>query len=412
MSRPVKGCKDLFEPDILKFNYIIDTFRQKANIYSCSEIKTPILEHSEVFSRSLGEFSDVVNKEMYSFIDQGDKHLTLRPEFTAAVMRAVFSNGLQNQLPLRLFSYGPLFRRENPQSGRQRQFHQINVEFLGFNRPYSDAEAIKLASDILEALAIKSYTLEINSLGCDISRQNYQKILFEYFNDQKQHLSEISKTRLEKNPLRILDSKDENDKELIVNAPKIHEHYTAEAKEYFEEVLANLDDLKIKYVVNPSIVRGLDYYSHTAFEFVSNDLGAQSTIIAGGRYDGLSKIMGNTLIPAVGFAGGIERLMLLTNKTHIKARPTIVIALSKDEETVALQTVDVLRVHDMVCLMGAGKKVGDIIQKAVNKHNAQYVVIIGGEEVAKKVYTLKNLDTSEQKIFGLDDIIRTIQNNE
>jgi histidyl-tRNA synthetase len=405
----VKGCKDLFAADILKFNRIVEIVRQKALLYACSEISTPILEHTEIFSRSLGEFSDVVSKEMYSFVDQGNDNLTLRPEFTAAIMRAVFSNGLQNHLPMRLFSYGPLFRRERPQAGRQRQFHQVNIEFLGAKEPYSDAEVIKLGVDILNALEIKNYTLEINSLGCETSRKNYQQVLLEYLNDFRADLSEISKVRLEKNPLRILDSKDENDQKLILNAPKINQYYTEESAQYFAQVLEYLADFNVDYVVNPNIVRGLDYYSHTAFEFVSKDLGAQSTIIAGGRYDGLSAMMGGVTIPAIGFGGGIERMMLLSNQSTQVSRPIVVVPISQAERKVAYQTVDKLRQTDTQCIVDYGKKIGDVLQRAINKYNAKYVIIIGGQEVAQEVYTLRDLDNSVQHVLKLDELLNFIR---
>jgi histidyl-tRNA synthetase len=407
--RPVKGCKDLFGQDILQFRYIIEKFKAISQLYSCQEIYTPIMEHTEIFARSLGEFSDVVTKEMYSFIDQGEDRLTLRPEFTAAITRAIFSNGLQNQLPLRLFSYGPLFRRERPQAGRQRQFHQINVEFLGFSEAYIDAEVIRFAADILDALEITNYSLEINSLGCTTSRANYSKVLFEYFSDNKSSLSEISQIRLEKNPMRILDSKDQGDQVLVAAAPKIEQYYTLEAAQYFAGVLESLADLKVSYKINPNIVRGLDYYSHTAFEFISNDLSAQSAIIAGGRYDGLSSMMGNTSIPSIGFAGGIERLMILSKQTPQTTRPVVIVPMSKDEQVFAMKTAHLLRQQNINCLVESSKKLGDAINKAVSKHGARYVIILGSNEVKNDQYALKDLDNSSQEIVSLPQMLKILE---
>ncbi len=395
--RPVKGCRDLLDQDILSFRYIVDVFTRLAKLYGCSEIYTPILEHTEIFTKSLGQSSDVVTKEMYSFIDQGQDNLTLRPEFTAAIMRAVLSGGLEHRLPLRLFSYGPLFRRERPQAGRQRQFHQVNVEFLGADKPAADAELIKLGADLLQALNIADYTLQINSLGCSQSRVNYRQVLHEYFSDHIATLSEISKIRLQKNPLRILDSKEDSDQAIIADAPKIFNYYTQEAKHYFQEVQQNLNHLGIAFSVNCNIVRGLDYYNHTAFEFISSNLGGQSAIIAGGRYDGLAQMMGGkSMIPAVGFAGGIERLMILSTQEISTHKPVVVIPVTQNQHVFALRGLALLRENGIAALLESGKKIGDVIQKAINKHQAQYVVILGEQEELNQTYMVKDLANSQQ----------------
>jgi len=408
--RSVKGCKDVLLDDALRLSQIVDTAKRQAMLRGCTEIFTPIMEHTEVFSRSLGDFSDIVHKEMYSFIDKGKHSLTLRPEFTAGIMRAVFTNSLQHKLPLKLFSWGPVFRRENPQAGRQRQFHQINVEFIGFKDYTSDVEIISLANNILQDLGISNYRLEINSLGCNESRKNYQKALLDYFNDHKNLLSEISKIRLDTNPLRILDSKEECDISLVKNAPNLQDYYTNQAKEYFDQVLDALKALKINHVVNSRIVRGLDYYSHTVFEFISSDLGAQSTLMAGGRYDGLAELMGGSSTPAIGFAGGIERLMMVYNQKINKTKPVIILPITDKEKHFALKTADILRQNHIVCSIETGGKMKDVMQKAVNKYEPKYAIIIGEDEAAKNMYTLKNLDEFSQGLVNLDQMLEVLKN--
>lgn len=408
--RSVKGCKDVLFDSALKIGHIVDTAKKQAFLRGCSEIFTPIMEYTEVFSRGLGDFSDIVHKEMYSFIDKGKHSLTLRPEFTAGIMRAVLTNGLQHSLPLKLFAWGPVFRRENPQAGRQRQFHQINVEFIGFKDYTSDVEIITLANEILQSLDITNYRLEINSLGCNQSRKNYQKALSDYFNDHKNLLSEISQIRLDTNPLRILDSKEESDISLVKNAPNLQDYYTNQAKEYFNQVLNALKTLKINHVVNPRIVRGLDYYSHTVFEFISSDLGAQSTLMAGGRYDGLAELMGGSPTPAIGFAGGIERLMMVYNQQIDKIKPVIIIPITDKEKQFALQTADIFRQNNIACSVETGNKMKDIMQKAVNKYESKYAIIIGEDEAAKNMYTLKNLDEFSQSLVNLNQMLEILKN--
>jgi len=408
--RSIKGCKDVLFDDALKLSHIVDAAKKQAILRGCTEISTPIMEHTEVFSRSLGDFSDIVHKEMYSFIDKGKHSLTLRPEFTAGIMRAVFTNSLQHKLPLKLFSWGPVFRRENPQAGRQRQFHQINVEFIGFKDYTSDVEIIALANEILQSLGITNYRLEINSLGCNESRKQYQKALLEYFNDHKNQLSEISKIRLDTNPLRILDSKEERDISLVKNTPNLQDYYTNQAKEYFDQVLDALKALKVNHVVNSRIVRGLDYYSHTVFEFISSDLGAQSTLMAGGRYDGLAELMGASPTPAIGFAGGIERLMMVCKGQISKIKPIIILPITDKEKHFALKTADILRQNNIACSIETGGKMKDVMQKAVNKYEPKYAIIIGEDEEAKNMYTLKNLDEFSQILVNLDQMIAVLKN--
>jgi histidyl-tRNA synthetase len=322
--QPVRGTKDLFGEEIKTFNSIIDLAKQKAASYGFAELQTPIFEFSELFERNLGEASDIVSKEVYKFLDRGENFLTLRPEFTASVVRAFISNGeLQQVLPQKFFSYGPIFRYDRPQKGRQRQFHQINFEVLGEDNFYSDVEIILLASSILKDLGVLDQTnLQINSLGCYETKIKYEAALKKYFTKFSSDLSGDSKIRLEKNPLRILDSKELSDIKLFSEAPLIQDFFSDLAKKRFDEILNLLEQFNVKCEVNQRLVRGLDYYTSTVFEFVMPVEGAQNTVLAGGRYDNLiAKISGKS-VPAIGFAAGIERLMLLTklisnSKQHI-----------------------------------------------------------------------------------------------
>jgi len=381
--KPVRGTKDLFGNDEYYLHKeIIDVAEYCASRYNFEGISTPIFESTDVFKRTLGETSDVVNKEMYSFDSKGGESLTLRPEFTAGVVRAFISNGMQQKLPLKLFSAGPLFRYERPQKGRQRQFHQINFEWLGAVGSECEVQLISLAELILNDLGIEKYTLELNSLGDDESRDNYRNALVEYLQEFKEDLSEDSKKRLDVNPLRILDSKDKNDKKIVENAPKTIDYLSEYSQKFFEQVKSGMDNLGIAYVVNPKIVRGLDYYNDTVFEFISNDeeSGSQSTILAGGRYDRLVRQMsgqsGGDDVPAVGFAAGIERLAILSD-IQIDDREIIaVIPESENEKNDAVKIATYLRNEsgEFVELFLSGnfnKKM-----KKANANNADVIIVL------------------------------------
>lgn len=406
MSRlqPVRGMKDLLPDDFLVQEYIISTAREIAGRYGYKPMRTPIVEHTGVFARTLGESSEVVSKEMYSFPDRGGDSLTLRPEFTAGIMRSFISNGLQQNLPLKFFSHGEVFRYDRPQAGRHRQFHQINCEFLGADGAYSDAEILRLATDLFEALELeKDVTLELNSLGCTESRKNYGAALFDYFNSYKDALSEDSIARLSKNPMRILDSKDEGDRKLVANAPLIADYYDDEAKRYFDDLLHLLEVMKVKYTISPRLVRGLDYYCHTAFEFTTTKLGAQSTVLAGGRYDGLCKIMGGSDVPAIGFAGGVERLALMREYKTQASRPYVIIPIGEENFEHAIMVASTLRKRGKAVLLEHKGKIGKRMQNA-DRARAQYVVFIGSEEVENKAYKVKDMDSGEEKVVGLSDL--------
>jgi histidyl-tRNA synthetase len=414
MSSPklqsVRGTQDILPEDYAKFRHVVDTARSVGGLYGFKEMATPIFEFTEVFKRTLGETSDVVNKEMYTFEDKGGESITLRPEFTAGIARAFISNGLQQNLPLKLFSWGPLFRYERPQKGRYRQFHQINFEWLGNADSNADAETILLAAHILQELGILSKTkLNINTLGDAESRANYRKVLVEYLSKHKADLSEDSQNRLEKNPLRILDSKDEGDKAIVKNAPVMGEHLSAAAKTFFENVLKALKSspgLSERIVVNPKLVRGLDYYSHTVFEFIADEgeLGAQNTVLAGGRYDGLIKQMGGPETPAIGFAAGIERLMLMAKTEAVAEKPVAVIGLGDEEESYAVAVASKLRGTGVYAEVIYGGNMGKRFAKA-DKLGASHAVIIGPDELAKGEVQVKNLATSQQETVAKDQLI-------
>ncbi len=401
---PLRGMKDLLPKEYRVAKYIEDVALKTSQLYGFEGFSTPILESASVFDRTLGDTSDVVSKEMYCFPDKKGRLIALRPEFTASVMRAVISNGLKHKLPLKLFSSGPLFRYDRPQEGRQRQFHQINIEHIGAKGPFSDAEIIKLAVHILSALGLKDdVDLELTSLGCAESRADYQKVLIEYFKKYEPDLSADSRARLHQNPLRILDSKDEKDKEIVKNAPVITGYYTKEAAEYFKQVISYLDMFGVKYVLNPKLARGLDYYSHTTFEFTTKKLGAQSTVLAGGRYDGLSALMGEDVIPSIGFAAGIERLALLGAYNVERERPNYIFPMGQDAIAASIKLADDLRQNNIQVLVESDGKVAKRIQQAVSA-KAKYAIFIGGDEIASGMYKLKNLDTGEEKSFSPSQI--------
>ncbi len=402
--QPVRGTKDLFAEDYAKHEYIIKTAKAIADIYGYQGISTPIFEFSNIFKRSLGESSDVVGKEMYSFTDKGEEEITLRPEFTASICRAYISNGFKQLLPLKLFTHGPLFRYERPQKGRQRQFHQLNYEFLSAASPQIDAEIIAMAANLLDKLGVlKNTTLELNSLGCAKTRSNYQSTLVEYLKDFESSLSEDSKVRLYKNPLRILDSKDETDKKIVSNAPQINDHFTNEAADFFAKLQEYLKLLDIKFKLNPKLVRGLDYYNHTAFEFTTEDLGAQGTVLGGGRYNGLIKLLGGDDTEGIGFAAGIERLAMLCNLPEQTLRSCAIITLDDMQADLALKIANDLRKNNIAIQLDYATKFDKSLKNAV-KNNCKFAIFIGEEELKTSSVKLKNLDTRIEKSIKIEDL--------
>lgn len=403
--QPVRGTKDILIEEHRLFSHVVNAARRVAGLYGFDEVATPIFEFTDVFKRTLGDESDVVSKEMYTFDDRGGESLTLRPEFTAGIARAFVSGGLGNQLPLKLFSSGPVFRYERPQKGRQRQFHQVNFEMLGAAEPVADIEAIALGAQLLETLGVADrIALQINSLGDTQSRDNYRAALVEYLSDYKSELSEDSKVRLEKNPMRILDSKDEGDRKIIAGAPVISGYYTDEATDFFAQVTEGLDMLGIKYTRNNHLVRGLDYYCHTAFEFTTEALGAQNAVLAGGRYDGLIGTMGGPQTPAVGFAGGIERLMALIDRQVVRSRPVALIPIGERAEKEALVLAHTLRGEGFYVELAYSGNVKKRMKKA-NNTNAIAAVIFGDEELDNGVVKVKAFDNGDEAAVTPDQLL-------
>jgi histidyl-tRNA synthetase len=405
---PLRGTKDLLPDDYKVHDYIIKKSREIGELYGYKPMSTPILEYTKVFNRSMGESSDVISKEIYSFLDKSNESIALRPEFTAGIIRAVISNNLQ-QRPLKFFSTGPVFRYDRPQAGRQRQFHQLNYEYIGAKGAYSDAETLKLAIDILVSLKIEQDTiLELNSLGCLSSRVNYQQKLVGYLSDYKNELSEESQKRLTKNPLRILDSKDERDQKIIKGAPLISECYSDESKSYFDDLLKYLDILNVKYTLSPRLVRGLDYYCHTAFEFTTHKLSAQSTVLAGGRYDGLSKIMGGDDVPAIGFAAGIERLALMIEYSIANKTPVFIVPIGENNIEYSFNIAGKLRSYNIAVIMDTHGKIEKRIQRAVAE-DAKFIIFIGHQEEESNNLKLKDLDKKEEYLMTFEQIVNLLK---
>jgi len=393
---PVRGTHDLLPEARRRHRHVEDTGREVAARYGFAEIATPIFEFTEVFARTLGDTSDVVTKEMYTFEDKGGERITLRPENTASVVRAFLSNGLQQQLPLKYFYNGPMFRYERPQKGRQRQFHQIGVELIGVAQPQADIEVIATGADILEALGIAGdVELEINSLGDTASRDAYRAKLVAYFEGHLSALSEESRERLTRNPLRILDSKDEGDKALVAEAPIMTDSLNDESRAFFDTVLAGLETAGVSYKLNPRLVRGLDYYCHTAFEITTTTLGAQGAVIAGGRYDGLVQQMGGPPTPGVGWAAGIERLAMMAGDPTGAPRPIAVIPVGGEAQTPALALAQRLRRQGFSIDLGYSGNMGKRMKRA-NKIAARAAVILGEDELARAVATLRDMDSGDQ----------------
>ncbi len=409
--QPVRGTHDVLPEEHRKFRYVVDMARETTERFGFAQMDTPIFEMSEVFHRTLGDTSDVVAKETYTFVDRGGESLTLRPEFTASIVRAFLSNGLKDTLPIKWFYAGPAFRYERPQKGRFRQFHQIGAEALGIASPIADIELIDCAHRLLKRLGLNDVILELNTLGDDASRTRYREALVTYFNTHKEHLSDDSKLRLEKNPLRILDSKDENDRKRIADAPKLNEFLSDEARQFYATVKRGLDELGIAYRENERLVRGLDYYSHTVFEFVSNALGAQNTVLAGGRYDKLVSMMGGEETPGIGWAAGIERLMAIVDFTSLvdfKRAPRPICITPLEEEFTYLPEL----VRHANLLRNAGHVVEFLYKgnlgkrmKRADKMKAQAVILLGGDEMKRGAATVKYLDSGERQEVKLSDLV-------
>jgi histidyl-tRNA synthetase len=373
------------------------------------EIATPIFEFTEVFKRTLGETSDVVSKEMYTFTDRGGEEITLRPEYTAGIVRALISGGLSQNLPLKFYATGPMFRYERPQKGRQRQFHQLDVEILGVPEPQADIEVIALAADLLDRLGLGGKTvLEINTLGDGDSRRAYRAALVDYFTAHYDALSADSQARLERNPLRILDSKDKGDRELVAGAPLFSDYLNTASRDFFAAVCDGLEALGIAFERNQRLVRGLDYYSHTAFEFTTDLLGAQSAVIAGGRYDGLVEQMGGPPTAGIGWASGIERLAMIIGDPPGPIRPLAMVPIGEAAQRPALVLTHELRRKGFTVDMGFRGNPGKRLKRA-NRLDACAALLLGEDELARGQITLRDLDSGEQSAVDLDQVAARVE---
>lgn len=405
-----KGTKDVLPSQSFKWQFVESCARETAKVYNLKEIRTPTFEMTELFSRGVGETTDVVNKEMYTFLDKGGRSITLKPEGTAGAARLFIENGLASTpMPVKTFYLTPAFRYERPQSGRLREFHQFGIEVFGSSEPETDAEVIFAASSFLDKLGIEKVKLQLNSIGCKNCRSEYNKELKKYYLPHLDKVCDTCKTRYEKNPLRLLDCKEEGCSLLAKNAPKIIDYLCPDCKAHFERVKSLLETQGVKFSVNPYIVRGLDYYSRTVFEFVSDSIGSQGTVCGGGRYDGLIEELGGTPTPAIGFAAGLERLILLMENTEVnfpdESRPTVYLAGMDDESRAkAFEIAVSLRAKGVSAECDLMKRSVKAQFKYADKIGAKYVGVIGGDELQKQAINLKEMSTGDTKAVSFDEI--------
>ena len=412
----VRGMKDMFGDEARAFDHVVETATQVLRRYGFQSIRLPVVEKTELFVRSIGEVTDIVEKEMYVFEDRNGDMLALRPEGTAGCVRAVVEHNLTRGQIQKLFYVGPMFRRERPQKGRYRQFHQLGVEVFGVETPEVDAELIALTARLWEALGLDGLTLEINTLGNLHARARYREVLVDYFRANYDALDEDSRRRLETNPLRILDSKNPDMQALIEEAPKLIDHLEEADRIHFEQVCAYLDDLGVAYEVNPTLVRGLDYYNRTVFEWITTDLGAQGTVCAGGRYDGLVEQIGGRPTPAVGFAMGIERLMALILDRGLlpynSQADVYLVAVGETARRPAMMLAERLRdaLPTLKVQLNAGGGSFKSQFKRADRSGAAYALVLGEEEVAARQVGIKPLrGQGEQETVGWDELADHLQ---
>ncbi|WP_265569475.1 histidine--tRNA ligase [Sphingomicrobium nitratireducens] len=400
--RSIKGTQSLYGEEADRFHAVVEAFDRVRRLYGFKRIEVPVIEQTAVFARTMGETTDVVSKEMWSFESRSEGSVTLRPEFTAGIARAYLSEGWQMHAPMKVAVHGPAFRYERPQKGRYRQFHQLDAEIIGSPDPLADVELLAFGAQLLDELGIGGVTLKLNTLGDPESREQWRAALVDYFSSHRAELSEDSRERLEKNPLRILDSKDPRDKAFVADAPKMQ--LSGEAEDFFGRVRAGLDASGIAYELDPHLVRGLDYYRHTAFEFVTDRLGAQGTVLAGGRYDGLIEALGGSHTPAVGWAAGIERLGMLIDTPVPDAIDAAIIPMG--EAAMAMATgiaADLRRAHFATEILGSGKMKKRMAR--ADEAGALAAIIIGDEEVEKGEVQFKALGSGEQRALGPRELV-------
>jgi histidyl-tRNA synthetase len=400
--QPVRGTQSLLGDDADRLHVVVAAFDRVRRLYGFKRVEVPTIEQTSVFARTIGETTDVVSKEMYSFQDRGGESITLRPEFTAGICRAYLSEGWQQYAPLKVATNGSAFRYERPQKGRFREFHQLDAEIIGAGEPQADVELLAFGQQLLAELGITDgVTLELNTLGDPETRAAWRTSLIDYFEGHKTKLSEDSRARLERNPLRILDSKDPSDRAICADAPSIDECLTAAAADFFAAVTAGLDSAGVPWKRNPRLVRGLDYYRHTAFEFVTERLGAQGTVIAGGRYDGLIEALGGPHTPAVGWAAGIERLGMMISAPERERPSVVIVPLGARAEAAAQGILAGLRREGAAADMAYRGNMKKRLSRA-NDAGAAYALIIGDDELDRGEAQLKDLSTGEQRSVSLD----------
>lgn len=406
--QPARGTSDLLPAAMAAHRLVIDTAQDAAGRYGFQQMATPIFEFTEVFARPLGDSSDVVTKETYNFTDRGGESFTLRPENTAGVVRAMISNGLTQSLPLKYFYAGPMFRYERPQKGRMRQFHQIGIEYLGPTEALADAEIIACGARVLADLGVlDKCTLHLNSLGDSESRTAYRAALVAFFTQHEAALSPDSQARLQTNPLRILDSKDANDRALLVDAPRLQDHLNETSRAHFTGVTAALDRAGINWQFDPLLVRGLDYYCHTAFEFITDALGAQGTVLGGGRYDGLSEMLGGPAVAGVGWAAGVERLAMLVGDVMPAAPEIAVVSAEAAADAAAFALAETLRSAGFAVDLPTSGNMGKKMKKA-DKAGVTIALIMGGAEIEAGTVQLRNLGDGSQSEVQSEQIIATL----
>ena len=412
LSKAPRGTKDITPKDVYKWHYVEKKFREICALYGYEEIRTPIFEHTEVFARSVGDTTDVVQKEMYSFTDRGDRQLSLKPEGTAGVIRSFIENKMYaDTQPTKLYYITPCFRYERPQAGRQRQFHQFGIEVLGSDGPSVDAEVISLAVQFFNEMGLKNLSVNINSVGCPTCREEYNRKLKEYLDKKVDVLCETCLERKDKNPMRVIDCKNPHCKENLQDIPFMIDHLCDDCKEHFEKLQTYLKEMDINFVVDKTIVRGLDYYKKTAFEIISNDIGSQSTVCGGGRYDGLVEMLGGPKgISGIGFGLGVERLLLTLENNNIeienpKSTDIYIATIGDAAKTKSFKLIKDLRSNHISADNDHLDKSLKAQFKYSDKLNAKYTVVIGDDELANDTATLKNMKTSEQTTIKLSELV-------
>ncbi|MGF7057324.1 histidine--tRNA ligase [Brassicibacter mesophilus] len=417
LAKAPRGTKDILFSESYKWQYLENLFREICRSFGYKEVRTPVFEHTELFERGVGETTDVVQKEMYTFEDKGGRSITLKPEGTAPVVRSFIENKLSNApQPIKMFYITPCFRYERPQAGRLREFHQFGIEVFGSSDPAVDVEVMSLVYTVYRRLGVSGIELRINNIGCPHCRQKYNSVLREFLKDRLEMLCESCKSRYDKNPMRIIDCKNEKCQHEIKDVPLMVDYLCEECNNHFEKVKEYLDVADIKYIVDPKIVRGLDYYTKTAFEFVSSEIGAQGTVCGGGRYDRLVEELGGSSTPAVGFGMGIERLLLTLDNNNIiipenKGLDIFIVTIGDKADKEAFKLLLNLRSHGIAAdkdYLGRSIKAQF---KYSDKIDALYTIVIGDDEIEKDTVTLKNMETGEQQEVQLSKIIEILKSN-